>query len=79
MKRHNEKEEEKKEGKKPIERHKKVLPHGTKQYDRREGSREIAKFNRAVVPVDDLSLDSRCRLRTAVYSGPAARLISDGT
>jgi len=46
---------------------------------KREDSREIAKFNRAVVPVDELRLSIGYRLRAAVYSGPAERRISKGT
>jgi hypothetical protein len=77
IKRHNGKKERgEKRGKKLTERNKKVLP---REYDLREVSKEIAKFNRAVVPVDELRLDIGYRLRAAVYSGPAERLVSKGT
>ena len=80
MKRRNGKKETRGEkGKKLTERNEKSFASQNQQCQQREVSRKIAKFNRAVVPVDELRLDNGYRLRAAVYSGPAERLISKGT
>lgn len=73
VKRRNEKKETGEKGKKLTERNKKSFASQNQQCQQRE------EFNRAVVPVDELRLDNGYRLRAAVYSGPAERLISKGT